>query len=164
MKETNTFVKAIRFTLLTVMLLLVSQRVKCQPSNNNALSPRQIDFSTMIERAKSYSPEDFTFSVSAPSLIAQSADGWEIAYYVFVDDTLIRDYCFQSDATESIPQLVELLDNDQYCWQVNLILYNITMTNAIELMVYRPNRVDAWIKERKDKDIIYWKKFIQSKF
>ena len=48
MKETNTFVKAIRFTLLTVMLLLVSQRVKCQPSNNNALSPRQIDFSTMI--------------------------------------------------------------------------------------------------------------------
>ncbi len=164
MKETNTFVKAIRFTFLTVILLLVSQRVKCQPSNNNALSQNQIDFSTMIECVKSCSPEDFTFSVSAPSLIAQSADGWEIAYYVFVDDTLIRDYCFQSDATESIPQLVELLDNDQYCWQVNLILYNITMTNAIEIMVYRPNRVDAWIKERKDKDIIYWKKFIQSKF
>ena len=38
------------------------------------------------------------------------------------------------------------------------------MTNAIEFMVYRPNRVEAWIKERKDKDIIYWKKFIQSKF
>ena len=85
-KRTNTFVTAIRVILFTVMLLLVSQRVKCQPSNNNALSPRQIDFSTMIERAKSYSPEDFTFSVSAPSLIAQSADGWEIAYYVFVDD------------------------------------------------------------------------------
>lgn len=164
MKKTNTFDKTIRLTLFIVMLLLVSQRVKCQLPNNKAHSLYQTDFSTMIERVKSYSPEDFTFSVSAPSLLAQSADGWDIAYYVFVDDTLIRNYCFQSDAIESIPQLVELLDNDQYCWQVNIILYNITMTNAIEFMVYRPNRIDAWIKERKDKDIIYWKKFIQSKF
>lgn len=164
MKETSTFIKAMRLSLFTIMLLLVSQQVKCQQSNNKAFSPHQIDFSTMIERVKSYSPENFTFSVSTPSLLAQSADGWEIVYYVFVDDTLIRDYCSQSDAIESIPRLMELMDNEQYCWQVNIILYNITMTNAIEFMVYRPNRVDAWIKERKEKDINYWKKFIQSMF
>ena len=68
MKETNTFVKAIRFTLLTVMLLLVSQRVKCQPSNNNALSPRQIDFSILQRTLRS-------LSVRLHSLHNQQMDG-----------------------------------------------------------------------------------------
>lgn len=164
MKRTNTFVTAIRVTLFTVILLLVSQQVKCQLSNNKASSLHQIDFSTMIERVKSYAPEKFTFSVSAPSLVAPSADGWEIAYYAFADDSLVRNFCSQADAIEYLPQLVDLLDDEQCSWQVNIMLYNITMTNAIELMAYSPNRVEAWVRERKDKDLACWKKFIQNKF
>lgn len=153
------FVENIWIVLLFITLFGMSSQANCQQATDE-FSPYQYDFSTIINRVKSYSPEDFTFSVSMPSLVDSSASGWRITYYVFVNDTIIQEFCFQPDAKKYIPELVALMNEDQYSWQVNIMLYSITQMNAIELMAYLPNQVDAWTRGQKDKDISFWKSYL----
>ena len=145
--------------LLFITLFGMSSQANCQQATDK-FSPYQYDFSTIINRVKSYSPEDFTFSVSMPSLVDSLASGWRITYYVFVNDTIIQEFCFQPDAKKYIPELVALMNEDQYSWQVNIMLYSITQMNAIELIAYLPNQVDAWTRGQKDKDISFWKSYL----
>ena len=152
-------IEHIWIVLMFITSFGMSSQANCQQATGE-FHPYQYDFSTIINRVKSYSPENFTFSVSMPSLVDSSANGWEITYYVFVNDTIIQEFCFRPDAKKYIPELVALMNEDQYSWQVNIMLYSITQMNAIELMSYRPNQVDAWIREQKDKDISFWKSYL----
>ena len=158
-ERTPKIIENIWMVLLFIISFGMFPNAKCQQTTD-VFSHYQFGFSAIIERVKSYSPEDFTFSVSMPSLVDTSANGLEITYFAFVNDTVIQEFCSRPEAKEYIPQLVTLMSEDQYSWQVNIMLYSITQMNAIELMTYRPNRVDAWTKEQKEKDISFWKSYL----
>lgn len=155
-KITNN-IKRIWINPYLIVSLLIYTPVKCQQININ---PSQRDFLSIINRVKSYSAVDFKFSVSMPSLVTQSANGWDIAYFVFIDDSIVQEFCSRPDAIDYVPQLILMMIADECSWQVNILLYCITKKNAIELMAYRPNYVDAWTKEQKEKDINLWKKML----
>lgn len=151
-------IKSIWIIPFLIVSLLIHTHVKCQQINMN--NPSQKEFLSIINRVKSYSAVDFKFSVSMPSLVTQSANGWEIAYFVFIEDSIIQEFCSRPDAIDYVPQLLLMMIADEYSWQVNILLYCITKKNAIELMAYRPNCVYAWTKEQKERDINLWKKML----
>jgi len=63
------------------------------------------------------------------------------------------------DKIELIKKLVSLLDNPQYDWGANLVLYSLTKKIAIRFIVVE-NR-NEWQKKFKTEDIEYWRAFFK---
>ncbi|WP_196890272.1 hypothetical protein [Aureivirga sp. CE67] len=54
--------------------------------------------------------------------------------------------------------IILLLEDENFDWRINLILYDVFKKDALLFYVFDiRNRLD-WVKYDKDKDIIYWKK------
>lgn len=144
---------------ITIVVLMLGSSAKCQQTDN-LKSYYQIDFFSIINRVKSCPSTDFTFSVSMPSLVVDSMGDWSITYYAFVDDSIVHAFCSNLDAKEIVPLLVDMIADDEISWQINIMLYSITHVNAIEIASYAPNRVEAWTRERREKDVVFWKSYL----
>ena len=128
-------------------------------TNANLFAQNQISITSILNRIKSMPAKNFEYHLSMPSRDEYGTSTWNIKYYIILEDTVLQNFCDRSDSKQFIRELVELLKDDNYAWQVNLMLFRITKINAIELQVYAPNKVDEWGKERKEKDINFWRTY-----
>lgn len=83
---------------------------------------------------------------------------WEVKYELFIQNSELQKYLELKD-TSLIPYLLELLLNDEFAWEANLLLYALTNQNAINMASYSPDKKELWLLERKELDRKYWKTF-----
>jgi hypothetical protein len=125
--------------------------------NLNLSAQEAMSSSIVLNLLRSAPSEQFSFNLSMPVLDETGTANWNIKYYVFFQDTLLQRFCDTVNSDQIIPDLLKLLNVETYSWQANLMLYCITKTNAMELQIFSPNRVEEWRENRKDKDLAFWR-------
>jgi hypothetical protein len=123
--------------------------------NLNLSAQEAMSSSIVLNLLRSAPSEQFSFNLSMPVLDETGTANWNIKYYVFFQDTLLQRFCDTVNSDQIIPDLLKLLNVETYSWQANLMLYCITKTNAMELQIFRPNRVEEWRENSKDKDLAF---------
>jgi hypothetical protein len=68
----------------------------------------------------------------------------------------VVNYCL-SNKKEVYPILIKMIENSEYEWTGNLLLYRITGRPADSLIKYEQDKCAEWKLERKQKDIDFWK-------
>lgn len=127
--------------------------------NFSLVAQDAIDLNKILDRVKSIHAEEFMFDLSMPVLDEEGATNWNIKYFVILQDTVLQNFCAEPNFKHLIPDLVKLLNDDNYAWKANLMLYSITKINAIELQIFAPNKVQEWTENRKEKDITFWRTY-----
>ncbi|WP_299672602.1 hypothetical protein [uncultured Tenacibaculum sp.] len=62
----------------------------------------------------------------------------------------------------NIPKVLKLLDNNNYDWYINILLYHLTGKSAMIYSALEIRTKEVWLEELYEADIKYWKKTLNA--
>lgn len=137
------------------LLLLAISLSACLQNNPTSITIGVIDY------VKSKQPSEVAIEVKPDFEKKIKVDGMT-HYELFLKDSIGRELNLGKDSS-LIEELLVLLQQEQYAWQANIILYLLTKQNAVKLKKYAPNQHKKWLRERQKTALQYWQYYIEKK-
>jgi hypothetical protein len=114
------------------------------------------------EALKKLSNERADFFVSNPVRIKDSSGQVIAVRNLIVLENEYMNKVARKYGNEIVPDLVGMLQDTLRDWAANLLLYNITNTDAVVFKYYPPNDWAKWRKFRKHEDVLKWEGYLKN--
>lgn len=112
----------------------------------------------LLRTLSSKKSEEFGFGMSMPARIWNDSLPDRVVHYLIINDSSLLNLCRKVEFDDVSDDLLDFLDDPDLAWQANLVLFDLTESDALTMSVYRPNKVSEWKKEKWPDHKRMWRK------